>query len=484
MSYGDLYKRVGQNYNVGTANYRFSVIAAVCGVPLPDPDSIRKIDDKTYKTIIGSEMTEQKERTLFLFGADALDDQLFTELIHSKDDMSEILADAEEYLVSQSRYIESEQITKERFNNILRCCINSISYRKSGRLTFADALAASELSRADISSGVIKITDWEMMTYLIEQGADFGWFEENGEYSAVNTVAELELLRSSVDDFTPSSNKYPFMLDPSKAVVFDKFFDKDFGKEYIRYCREHGFSLTESGYRSYVDDVQCTYRIKCYHRKRRICGERINFIDYIADMKNNVFTPDSEDTVKLTELYDADQNVLLRYALTAFKNKYPIQKDTVFEVNHLQKNTRYVYTGSDYLPLDEGYNEMLFDFNTMYSKLQESVKDDPVYAVNGKLQIPQALLDSFEEGEKEYIVNIIREQYAHQLSSKIHSPVLSNLASLKASAKVAMQQEEESKKQAAEERERKKAEREQRRNKSGVNTFASAEKPINSESEN
>ena len=467
MSYTDLYSRIGANYNVNTAVYRFAVISSVCGVSVPS-DDIRKLDPTIYKTIIGNTMTEQKERLLFLFGADAIDEGLFSELLLSNNDFCDVLADAEDYLVEQARYIESEQISKTKFADILKCCITSFKYRTSDHISFQDALKASDMTRAVISAGYVKITDKDMMQYLIQQGEEFGYFTDNGEFKRCDDISENEVVQNG----DISNAEYPFILNLSAAIMFDKLFDKAYGKEYIEYCRKRNEIMTESGYQTYVDEIQCTFQIKCYHRKRKICGEKVNIIDYMNNIKEMTYEPDAEDTIKLTNITDRKENVLIKYAMDAFKDKHPSQKGSIFEVTHIFDIKRYVYNGKDFTAVDESYNEMLFNFSELWAKLQENTKTHQIYSVNGQLQIPQPLLDLFDANEREYVKNIIIEQYARQVDKKVKSPVISSLASLKAAAKEEMeraneekQQQEEAKRQKAQEAERKKA---MRKSNSGV----------------
>ena len=137
MGLSDVYKNIGTAYNVQTAVYRFSIVSRVCGIK--DTDEVQVLPQNEVNNIECFPMTETLERLLFLYGAGIIDFKTFRKLRDIKHDISDVLRDAEDFLIKQHEMYEQERFPADKLPDVIICASLSKIYAENDSLTFDDA---------------------------------------------------------------------------------------------------------------------------------------------------------------------------------------------------------------------------------------------------------------------------------------------------------------------------------------------------------
>ena len=432
--YGELYKKMGEDYDVNTAAYRFAVILKTLNYSLPE--DIPVLTSDTASELLTQDMSGQIEKLLFLFGADVITEEDVNRLFGISQDISGVLNEAESFLKMDNKRTEKERMLREVFRTALVCAAVSAQYTSEDeRLSFDDARKIIGLKSVEIVNGYVKVRNKNLLELLIKCGESFGHAGTNVE--ADNNIENL-LGDEDVRNGNTGSACYPIMMTPKHLKYYDDVFNRAYGADFIEYAVEHDIKPDEqyiSRFEQYRSDIKCKFTISSYERKRRICGDKINQFDYFLNVENEKLNVDRRDTVTVDQETEKSEEELLRIALDKYCGKIPVQNDTVLEVLHNQKIMLFVIKDHDYVPLEsESFRSRLFDLEEMWGKIIAYTGEHPLKLINGKLEIPIEFINQFDVDIREYAANLIAEQYSRQRGHSMGNKVISKLSELEEDA--------------------------------------------------
>ena len=131
--YGELYKKIGEDYDVNTAAYRFA--------NYPLPEDIPVLTSDTASELLTQDMSGQIEKLLFLFGADVITEEDVNRLFGISQDISGVLNEAESFLKMDNKRTEKERMLREVFRTALVSAAVSAQYTSEDeRLSFLKAI--------------------------------------------------------------------------------------------------------------------------------------------------------------------------------------------------------------------------------------------------------------------------------------------------------------------------------------------------------
>ena len=443
MGLSDVYKNITTDYNVQTAVYRFWVVSKVCG--MKDTDEVREMPQNDLNKINFLSMTETLERLLFLYGAGIIDFKTIDRIHKIKDDVSDVLRDAEDFLIAQQETYERERFPADKLSDVILCSALSKVYAGKDCMTFDDVRNLCSLDSIKIVNGCIKVADKELMDMLL----DLGEFFQNCNDKEIFPGPETDI--SNIlenDDFKRGdiyAEGYPFMVYPKRLLYYEKIRKQIYGIEFLKYAVKCGLSFDDDlidKYGRYIKRVKCSFDISCYHRKRSVCGDTVNQFDYFTNVHEDTAGADGTEHIELSILTEETDEKLVNMALHEFSLKVPIQNDTVLEVRNQSRIKLFVYRNDEFIPIEaENFRKQLFDYDSIWQTIQNYAADHNIRAVNGKVEVPLELMELFDEDNKPYAERMIREQYARQIDNK-GGKIISKLSDLISNAAEKMKIEE------------------------------------------
>ncbi|MBR1444132.1 MAG: hypothetical protein IJ583_11455 [Firmicutes bacterium] len=419
MGLADIYGNQSKGYTVATAAFRFAVVAKVCGVSLTD--EVNTLTGGDYKEVRGRPMTETLERLLLLYGAGIIDFTVVEDLLKIKSDISPVLAQAEEFIIEQSEYYEQIRMPIDRIKTIILCCAKSRIYADKNALSFDEARQICLLENVAIVNGFVKIPDYELLKILLENGELFGYLHDGRELY-IEEKNDSILLDPDVQAGNVESGDYPFMINPGRIVYYDKILKLMYSAEFLQYCKKCGHAIDEnimSHYDRFLHNIKCSFTVNCCHRKRKICGDKVNQFDYFTNIKNDSIGYDKSEKIEVKPTEEKSNAELMKMALDEFCTKYPVEENTVLEVRNQGNIDLFVIREEKYIPVEsEEFRRPLFDYDAIWGKIQEYATNHSIKVVNGTVEIPVELMQMFDEKDRVYAESIICEQYSRQSESK------------------------------------------------------------------
>ena len=445
MGYKEIYKRLGSSYDIHTAMYRFAVTSSVFGVCVNEDVRTLSADERN---IIGTvPMTETLERLLFLYGAGIIDFTVIKKLIRAEytdTEFSDILEDAEKLVMEQLQNNNEIRISTEKISEIICCCAASRKYMPEEKLSFADAQALCSLSTVRIVNDFAKVTDKNIFELMVKCGEPFGHYEKTDGGGKIEKESKENLLGiEEVEKGDYESQYYPISLKPRRLLVYDKISALLYGTEFIEYCIKYAIPFDdniEQQYKRYISHIKCLFRIRLYHRRRRVCGDIYNGFDYYLNVHNKNVTPDKEDSIELSPKNKMTDDELMHEALMRFCSVYPSQDDTLLEVQNQGKISLFVVKNNGFEAVDrEMFRKSLFDYEKLWGIIHDYSTAHSIAARDGHVEIPVDLIKKFTDDEKPFAENLVREQYVRQCEQN-RNKVISTLSDLISGAKAKLTQ--------------------------------------------
>lgn len=420
MGLSDVYRDQDKAYTLATAAYRFAVVSKVCGIG--DIDEVNTLSRTDLLAVKGKPMTETLERLLLLYGAGIIDFTVVEELLKINSDISCVLAQAEDFLIEQMQYYEKIRMSEDKIRDIIRCSAKSRLYAEKNAISFDEAKTIASLDIAKIVNGFVKIPDYELLKLLVLNGEPFGYLSDGRELYVETNNTDNILGNPDVRDGNIESEDYPFMVNPRRIIYYDKVVKLLYGADFLEHCVKYNIDIDDnitSQYERYIRNIKCGFTVNCCHRKRRICGEKVNQFDYFTNIRNEAISFDKSEKIDVKPVSEKTDEELMKMALDEFCTKYPVGEETVLEVHNQGKISLYVIKDSAYIPLDkEEFRKALFEYDVIWGKIQAYATKHSIKAVNGKVEIPMELIREFDDKDKAYAQNIITEQYSRQTENK------------------------------------------------------------------
>lgn len=446
MGYKEVCGRMGRDYNVTTAMYRFAVVSRVWGVPLNDEVNVLNAGNRSV--IESCHMTETLERLLFLYGAGIIDFTVITELVYmgAEDvDISDVLEDAERLIITQIKEYNEVRIGKDIFTKIFLLCAAARKFMPDESLTFDEARSLCGSSTVKIVDNFVRVTDRRLLELMMSNNEPFGYFDRVNH--RITTEDKENILTN--DDVSAGNDEgkyYPVSLKPRRVLFYDEISKLLYGADFLEYSIKLGYGLGEDykeRYDKYIRRIKCLFNIRVYHRRRRVCGETYNIFDYVTNVNNTSEKPAKDIEIELIPDKEKTTDELIHEALVRFCSKEPVQNETILEVRNQGKIYLFVVCGDTFKPVDsETFHRRLFDYEKLWGIIHEYTMEHSIAVRDGCVEVPVELMKKFTDEEKPYAEALVKEQYARQ-SEQGSKKIISTLSVLISGAEEEFKKKEE-----------------------------------------
>lgn len=435
------YKYAGKLGIIQFMLFRYAVISNVYGINIPKDLEIKKFSEEAVNTLKAEQHSEIADRLIFLFGAGVISEETAIDLIRSsKAEFFEDIIAAENAVIAGEGQDPQDRLTNTQIESILLCAAYSKKYSEIQPVSFAEAQIIAGFPHIDLVSGMVKITDRDYYNFLVDLGEQFGTLTDEDKIR-VEEVKENLIECEDVQKGEINSKYYPFAVNLRRVMQYTSVFDKPYGKDFILYSKENGLPVDDkfvSRYEEYVRKIKLHFTVKSYTRKQYICGDKVNWFDYTLSSEATTEKNLNADYVKeiylnISENY-SDTELVSRAALK-FRNLAPVPENSVIEVFHSNKKYLYILRNSELSELDnDKFHTMLFNFDKIWSIIQLCSRSRKIKVVDGKITIPETLMNEIAPNEREYAERIIKEQYQRMIEQRKNNKLIQTLSEIKAAA--------------------------------------------------
>ena len=418
---------------------RYAILARIYGAVIPENTEIRQLPKEKAKLLRNENHTENTDRLLYLYGAGILDEDALDLLIRGfKGNIRNDVIAAENRVIADSVKAPEDRITSGLVQNALLCAAYTKKYDMLQTVSFDEALEMTELPHVCIIDGKMRARDIEFLRFLAEINEPMGHYGD-----AANVYVEDE---SNVKAFAETENveldKSPVILNMKNAVIYSKVFDKDYGRDFIKYAKENKIPLKidcDSEYISYVEKVKLHFDIRHYERRRYICGNRVNWFDYAPSVDGAI----TDNLAAITRTKPIDLSVKDKYnnedlvekAAERYRTKYPFAEDTVLEIFHDKKTSLKILRNGKFVDVDKSlFHKQLFEFDKIWGIIQMCSRNGQLRKMNDRIVIPESVWNEIARDEREYADRLIREQYIRQTEHRKSNKLLKSLSDMKENA--------------------------------------------------
>lgn len=441
MSTINVYKYAGKSEMTYAMIFRYAVISSVWGMEIPKDIELKKFSDETVDTLKAERHSETADRLIFLYGSGVISEETAVSLIKAnKADFYEDIIAAEEAVISGINENAEDTLPYNQIENILLCAANSKKYPEIQPVSFAEAQSIAGLPHIVLASGFAKIKDRDFYEFLVKFGEAFGTVTED-DTVRIEEVPENLLECEDVKNGDINSEFYPFAVNLRKIMRYAAVFDKPYGQEFIIFAKENSLPVDEkfeSRYEEYVKKFKLHFTVKSYGRKRYICGDKTNWFDYAVTSEANVSDNIPADYIKEIDIEISEKcsdEELVNKAVEKFRGIVALPENAVIEVFHGTKKYLYILKNSELTVLDnDKFHTLLFNFNKIWSIIQLCSRSRQIKVVDGKMTIPETLMNEIAPNEREYAERIIKEQYTRMIEQRKNNKLIQTLAEIKAAA--------------------------------------------------
>lgn len=424
-----------------TMIFRYAVISSVWGMEIPKDIELRRFSEDAVNALKAEQHSEIADRLIFLFGAGVISEETAISLIksNSADFLEDIIA-AENAVIAGEGENPQDRLTYEQIESILLCAANSKKYPEIQPVSFSEAQIIAGLPHIALIDGMAKITDNDLYKFLVDLGEQFGTLT-NEDKIRIEEVKENLLECEDVKKGEIHSEYYPFAVNLRRIMRYCAVFDKVYGQEFILFAKENGLPVDEkfeSRYEEYVRKIKLHFTVKSYIRKQFICGDKVNWFDYALSSETAAADGLNADYVKEIDLEVSEKysdSELVNRAALKFRNTVPVPENAVIEVFHNNKKYLYIVRYSELSELDnDKFHTMLFNFDKIWSIIQLCSRSRKIKVVDGKITIPETLMNEIAPNEREYAERIIKEQYRRMIEQRKNNKLIQTLSEIKAAA--------------------------------------------------
>ena len=418
---------------------RYAVLAQIYGAAVPEKNEIRQLPKERVKLLRNENHTENTDRLLYLYGAGVLDEDSLDMFIRGfKGNIRNDVIAAENRIAADSCKAPDDRITPGLVQNALLCAAYTKKYDELQTVSFDEALEMTELSHVCITDGKMRARDIEFLKFLAEIKEPLGNFGDAAEVY----VEDESNVKAFIETGNAEMESSPVILNMKNAVIYSKLFDKDYGRDYIRYAKENKIPLKidcDSDYNSYVAKVKLHFDIRHYDRRRNICGNRVNWFDYAPSVDGAITDNLSEITktraidLDLTDKYENED--LIEKAASKYKTTYTFGEDTVLEIFHDKEAYLKIWRSGKFADVDKSlFHTQLFEFDKVWSIIQMCSRNGQLRKMNDRIVIPESVWNEIAPDEREYADRLIKEQYIRQTERRKSNKLLISLSDMKTNA--------------------------------------------------
>lgn len=436
---------IPEEADMQTMFFRYAIMVDVFNARLPSELSCKqRLDDDLKKKIMRKPYSEQNDRLIFLYGVGVLNEEIIRSLIlhNDSDFLSDIIALEDEVRKNEGAD-ESDVLPYDQLQKILLLCANSKKYDDLSAVNFNEVLEIISSSHIVITDDGFLRCDRDFTDFLNGIGEPFGFYDKDSDDVRIE---QSQFISAAVSDsYDILSDKSPIAIDYAHILYFLKVYDKLYGKDFIKYASENGLPFDEeysSKYENYLSDVKLCFDFKAYPRKHEICGNKVNHYDYaVNSFEENklVSSLNATDDYSVSLRLDVDEPLvdseLIEKALRKYRSSRQLIDDMVIEATHAGKTDIYIYKNGSISVVDTSeFHKQLFDFNKIWGIIQLCSREKKIKRNGDVITLPQEYMDEIAPDQREYAINMIKEQYMLLMKKRQDNKHLQTLNDIRAAA--------------------------------------------------
>lgn len=249
-----------------------------------------------------------------------------------------------------------------------------------------------------------------------------------------------------------NANELPdilFLVNLKNAYYIQQIYSKPYSVEFITYAKAEGIPFDENfsrKYDEYVLNNKLKITVSAISRKRKICGDDVNWFDYGTTkyLDKQIIIDDKYDVTKEISLADVgkeeqlDDEVLINTAMDRFISENETADKTVIEVTFCGKKYVYLYdekNGRKILLDNDKFRRIPFDYNNVWTTVMEWSRSKIIQKKGDCIIVPDSEMMKIAESDRKYAQRMIEEQYSLK---KNGNRMLQKLSELKSYAKSEM----------------------------------------------
>lgn len=422
---------ISTDADMQTALFRNALMVSVFPKVLTEGiKSERVFDESTAKMLLRRPHTEQIDHLIFLYAAGVLDIDAFTNLaVHNDSDfLSDVIA-AENYLEESEGKSEEDILPYKTMANLLLLCANSKKITDITPIDFNSAARLISSTRITLTENGFIHCERELAEFLLSVGEPLRLYAAEISETEMQKEAQEEFYLSAVrsEDYETDTEHKPLAVNYSRLCAFVSVFDEIFGKEFIRYTVANNMPVEEdfkAAYKDYLREIKLKFDFKVYKRCRWICGKNVvNSFDY-----STVSDASYDKSIELDPSEYADDNELFKMALRKYQNSRQLSEDMVLEAVHCGRTLLYVCKSGELQEiLSEDFHRQLFDFDKIWAIIQKCSREKKITKKGEKIFIPEEYLNEIPREQRQYLLNMVEEQYKINLAKQRKNSVLRSM---------------------------------------------------------
>lgn len=438
------YEKIGNDETILTKLYRFSIITRVFDIAPDGEIEVKKLSEKSVAELRFDDYCDGMDSLAMLFGAGFITEDVFCQIIKRGLINADDIAAAEKRIETENEINDGDKLTAGIIQNSLLFSLITKKYPQIQSIDFDEAVRMSEQNHFVIADGLPKIKDRDFFRFLIDIKESFGVITQSEE---IYEETEDNLLHILEDEDTDISEEEFFPLNVRNLMAVSSVYDRLYGREYIKYAKGNGLEISDRGYEKYLRSIKLHFVINGYRRRRNICGSIVNWFDYASVNDEGIAESQAANYKREIDL-DTEENYseseLIRKAVDKFRSVYTLEDNSVIEVFHNSKEFLYIVKGSELEKVDKNiYHTMLFDFNGIWSIIQECSRNRQVKKQEKNIILPQEVWEKISPKDRIYAARLIKEQYVRSEKEKHNNKLFSTLSDLKNAAAEQQRKKEE-----------------------------------------
>ncbi|MGN0553743.1 MAG: hypothetical protein ACI4I1_10185 [Oscillospiraceae bacterium] len=445
-----VYSYCGDNTFLTPMLWRSAFISEIFGMKIPGDMEIHKLSPETIGNIQCEKYSEALAHLLILFGAGYVDEKTVERLAADAEKYTAEIMCTEDFVIEQADAPEGEQVTEKIIQNILLCMINAKKYDEIQETDFDSVRQLCESKYTTIKNGFVYVKDRNFMTLLINVGEPMGYLDENDELRVLtkdeiaNGFSDEEKSLQELLIENGEKVDMPFLLNLNNTLRIMEIYGKSYSTEFIDYAKRENIPFDKNfseSFTEYVRKNKLIFDISAISRKRKICGNKVNWFDYCT-------TKNTDKKLELNEGFDISETIdlsstigsrelpeeeLLQKAIGQFLRKNALEKRTVIEITHCGRKLLYVYddNGLKSLSSDE-FRKVPFDYNNVWTTIMEWSRNRKIKKQGNDIIVAEEEWEKIAVRDRVYAQRMIEEQYSLQKSS---NKMLQKMSELKAYVK-------------------------------------------------
>ncbi len=434
--------------------WRCAFLARICDVRIPDDTEVVCMNEQEKNAVSSEPYSNALAHLLILFGAGYIRFEQMASLARDAKKYEDEILSAESFVVDQSGKDEKEQVSREYIENILLCTIESRKHTEIQTVNFEMARSLCEGPYTTIRNGFVYVKDVAFLTVLANVKEPMGGIRGGAVevFPSERNTGDINQKKIDEELNKGNTNELPdilFLVNLKNAYYIQQIYSKPYSVEFITYAKAESIPFDENfsrKYDEYVLNNKLKITVSAISRKRKICGDDVNWFDYGTTkyLDKQIIIDDKYDVTKEISLADVgkeeqlDDEVLINTAMDRFISENETADKTVIEVTFCGKKYVYLYdekNGRKILLDNDKFRRIPFDYNNVWTTVMEWSRSKIIQKKGDCIIVPDSEMAKIAESDRKYAQRMIEEQYSLK---KNGNRMLQKLSELKSYAKSEM----------------------------------------------